>query len=96
MLFGKQKIKRMPQKVRLMQITHDLAIGGLQRVIVNICKTINRNLFDVSVLCLRSLGEFTPEIKSMGIEVDLLPKNPRGVDYFAFLKVAKILKEKKL
>ena len=68
-----------------MQITHDLAIGGLQQVVVNICRTINRDKFDVSVLCLRELGEFVPEIENMGIKVFFLPQKA-GTDYFSFLK----------
>jgi glycosyltransferase involved in cell wall biosynthesis len=83
-------------KVKLMQITHDLAIGGLQQVVVNICKTIDRKKFDVSVLCLRNLGEFVPEIEKMGIRVLYLPQKENGTDYFSFLKVAKILKKEKI
>jgi glycosyltransferase involved in cell wall biosynthesis len=84
------------EKIRLMQITHDLAIGGLQQVVVNICKTINREQFDVSVLCLRNLGEFVPDVEKLGIEVILLPQKAEGVDYLSFLKVAKILRDRKI
>jgi len=80
---------------RLMQITHDLAIGGLQQVVVNICRTINRDKFDVSVLCLRALGEFVPEVERMGIKVFFLPQK-KGTDYFSFLKVAKILRKERV
>ena len=88
--------KAKAKKIKLMQITHDLAIGGLQQVVVNICKTIDRDMFDISVLCLRNLGDFAPEIKEMGINVRLLPQKRNGVDYFAFLKVAKILLDEKI
>jgi len=85
-----------PKKIRLMQITHDLAIGGLQQVVVNICRTINRDKFDVSVLCLRELGEFVPEVEQMGIKVHFLPQKHNGTDYLSFLKVAKILRKEKI
>ena len=85
-----------PNKIKLMQITHDLSIGGLQQVVVKICRTIDRERFDVSVLCLRNLGEFVPEVEKLGIEVILLPQKQSGVDYLSFLKVAKILREKKI
>jgi hypothetical protein len=84
------------RKYRLKLITHDLALGGLQQVIVNICKTINREVFEPSVLCLRTLGDYVPEIEKLGIPVALLPQKKKGVDYFAFLKVAKILREEKI
>jgi glycosyltransferase involved in cell wall biosynthesis len=83
-------------RLKLMQITHDLAIGGLQQVVVNICKNIDREKFDVSVLCLRDLGEFTPDVEALGIKVILLPSKKNGTDYLAFLKVAEILKEEQV
>jgi glycosyltransferase involved in cell wall biosynthesis len=83
------------KKIRLMQITHDLAIGGLQQVVVNLCRTIDRDVFDVSVLCLRELGAFAPELESLGIKVHFIPQE-QGTDYLSFLKVAKVLKENRI
>jgi len=77
-----------------MQVTHDLAVGGLQQVVVNLARSIDRNIFDVSVLCLRSTGEFCAELEQEDVEVILLPQKEGGVDYFSFLKVGRILKEK--
>ncbi len=79
-----------------MQITHDLAIGGLQQVVVNLCKFIDKEKFDVSVLCLRALGPFTKDVREMGIKVHFLPQPNNGTDYFSFLKVAKILRKEKV
>jgi glycosyltransferase involved in cell wall biosynthesis len=84
------------QRIRLAQITHDLRIGGLQQVVVNICRTIDREKFDVIVICLRALGEFVPEVERMGIKVRLVPQRQKGTDYFSFLKLANILKEEKI
>ena len=83
-------------KIKLMQITHDLSIGGLQQVVVNICRTIDRDKFDVTVLCLRDAGELVPEIEKLGIKVILVPQKENHTDYFSFLKIAKILREEKV
>ncbi len=80
------------EPIRVMQITHDLAIGGLQRVVVSICRNIDRERFSVSVLCLRAKGELAHELETMGVPVFLLPQKPYGTDYFSFLKVASILR----
>jgi glycosyltransferase involved in cell wall biosynthesis len=84
------------KKLRLMQITHDLDFGGLQQVVVNICRTIDRGLFDVSVLCMRNLGVFAPEVEKMGIKVFCLPQKKNGTDYFSFCKVSRILRQAKI
>lgn len=81
---------------KLMILTHDLAIGGLQQVVVNICKYIDRKQFDVSVLCLNSFGEFTADIQKLDIPVSCLPKKANKPDYLSFIKVAKIFKEEKI
>ena len=83
-------------KIKLMIITHDLAIGGLQQVVVNLCKSIDRSRFDISVLCLRGLGEFADNLKQLGIKVFLLEQKATGTDYFSFLKVAKLLRQEKV
>ncbi len=75
-------------KTKLMQITHDLAIGGLQQVVVNLCRHIDRERFHVSVLCLRALGEFVPEIENMGIPVFFLPqKKAQTISHFSKWRV---------
>ena len=85
----------MSKKIRLMIITHDLAIGGLQKVVVNICKTINKDMFAVSVLCLRALGSLVPEVERLGIKVSIIPQEKK-TDYFSFLKVAHVLQKEKI
>ena len=83
-------------KIKLLQITHDLAIGGLQQVVVNLCRTIDKEMFDVSVLCLRDLGSFTPEVEKLGIKVTLLPQKEGRTDYLAFLAIAKFISKEKI
>jgi len=85
----------MQRKIRLMQITHDLAIGGLQQVVVNLCRTIDRETFDVSVLCLRKLGSLVPEVERLGIKVNMIPQK-RNTDYIAFMKVARMLRQERI
>jgi glycosyltransferase involved in cell wall biosynthesis len=92
---NKSSASAMKRKKRVMIITHDIALGGLQQVIVNICNSMNRELFAPSVLCLRALGDYLPEFDALGIKVRLIPQK-NGTDYFSFLKVAKILKEDKI
>lgn len=79
-----------------MQVTHDLDYGGLQQVVVNLCKFIDKNTFNVSVLCLRNLGAYIPELKAMGINVHFFPQKINGVDYLSFLKVAKVFRREKV
>lgn len=80
------------QKKLLLHITHDLQIGGLQQVVVTLCKYTDRKQFDIAVLCLRERGVFAKELEEIGVPVHLLPQKEQGTDYFAFRKVAKFLR----
>ena len=80
---------------KVLQITHDLAIGGLQQVVVNLCRHIDRSIFDVSVVCLRDLGPLASQIQKLDIDVSLIPQVTK-TDYFVFLKLARIMREKKI
>ena len=79
-----------------MIITHDLSIGGLQQVVVNICRCLDRQKFDVMVLCLNALGEFAEHVERLGIRVVLLPQRESGPDYLSFFKVAKLVREERI
>ena len=81
------------KKLNLVQVTHDLNIGGLQQVVVNLCRALNRDLFNITVLCLREKGPFTQELEDIGINVHLIEQKEDGADYLAFFKVAKFLRE---
>jgi len=79
------------KKLRLLQITHDLSIGGLQQVVLNICKYIDKSIFDVSVLCLRHTGAYAQYLEDMGINITCLERSGTVKDYFNFLKIRKFL-----
>lgn len=81
-------------KTRLLQITHDLHVGGLPRVVDTLCRAIDRDRFDVSVLCLRDVGPLGEALREdLGIRVDRLRDNHHVPDRMAFLKVARYLKK---
>jgi glycosyltransferase involved in cell wall biosynthesis len=84
------------KKIRLMLVTHDLAVGGLQQVVVNLCKFIDKQRFEVSVLCLRDLGEFVQEVEKEGVRVLAISQKKNGTDYLSFLKVAQVFNQEKI
>ena len=80
----------MKKKIKVLQITDNLGIGGLERVVVNLCKHLNKDLFDVSVVCLNFLGAFADELENGGIKVFLAPKKKKN-DYFLFWRLKDII-----
>ncbi|MGH7541299.1 MAG: glycosyltransferase, partial [Gemmatimonadota bacterium] len=78
-------------RIRVMQVTHDLGIGGLPRVVVTLATTLDRERFDVSVLCMRDTGALAGELEEAGIRVHRVP-SPGQPDRLAALRVARILR----
>jgi glycosyltransferase involved in cell wall biosynthesis len=83
-------------KIRLMHVIEDLGVGGLERVVVTICRTIDRSRFEPSVLVLRGSGALAPELEELGVEVIDIGGAPGKGDYFAFRKVAREARERRI
>lgn len=56
-------------KINLMYLTGSLCFGGLERVVVNLCKNVDRSIFQPMVVCTDVKGEFSPEVENIGIPV---------------------------
>lgn len=80
------------RRIRLLQIVYDLGVGGLPRVVVTLCRSIDRSRFDVSVLCMRERGALAAELAEIGVPVHCLDRDPKRADYLAFAKVLRHLR----
>lgn len=75
-----------------MQITHDLNIGGLQRVVVDLARNIDKERFDVSVCALREGGPLERELLDDGIPVIKLSDDRKRVDYLTFWRLYRVFR----
>ena len=82
-------------KINIMQITHDLNIGGLQRLVVDISRHLDKARYQVTVCALREGGILEKELANDNIKVIKLPAARNGVDYLAFWKLYKILRDER-
>lgn len=80
-------------RLRVVQITHDLGVGGLPGVVSCLCRNLDRRQFDVSVLCLNEKGATAEVLESSGIGVYEVGRTNTAADYFAFRKVAEFLRQ---
>jgi glycosyltransferase involved in cell wall biosynthesis len=84
------------ERIRLMHVIEDLGVGGLERVVVTICRNIDRTRFEPSVLVLRGSGALEAEVTQLGIEVIDIGGAPGKGDYFAFRKVAREARKRRI
>lgn len=83
------------KSVPIIYVALSLDIGGLERIIVDLVKKLDKNKFKPIVCCLCKKGVLANEIEKFGIDVIELEKK-RGIDYYATIKLARILREKRI
>jgi glycosyltransferase involved in cell wall biosynthesis len=81
-------------RIRIMFLTGSLCYGGLERVVVNLCRSIDRTVFSPVVVCTDRKGEFGPEVEELGIPVyELHGGRSRRNGYLGWYRVRRIAKE---
>lgn len=79
------------KKIPILFVTSNLGIGGLERVVVQLCIQLDKQLFTPAVCCIHFKGELACELESHGIRVFNL--NSRKPDYLAFKRIISVIDE---
>jgi glycosyltransferase involved in cell wall biosynthesis len=80
------------RRISVLQVTHDLGVGGLPRVVETLCRTIDPARFEVTALCLNFAGELAEGLIADGYGVSVLEQSRRKPDYLSFVRVARFLR----
>ena len=78
--------------LKILQITHDLNAGGLQRVVIDLAQGLKRLGHDAHICSLRGSGPLEAEIAERGIPLWSMPWPKSGSDRWMFLKVHRLLR----
>lgn len=79
----------MGSTVKVLHLIQGLEVGGLEYMVVNLIKGLNRGRFVSSVCCFDTLGALADDLD--GVEVRLL-KRKQGVDYSYPLRLAALIR----
>lgn len=81
-------------KINLVHVTQYLVAGGLENFIIEFCKKLNKDRFNVSVLCLNGYDEnYKKHLEQCHVAVDCIKKSHK-YDLSFFLRAARYLKGK--
>jgi len=85
------------QKKNILLLINDITGGGAELVVSNLCRHIDRSLFNVTVCHLKQRGYRGEALHAEGYDVVGLPGYCTGkTDYFSFLKLHQLLKRKQI
>jgi glycosyltransferase involved in cell wall biosynthesis len=84
-------------KKNVLIVTHSLHIGGLEIVIANLCRHIDKEKFNISICCLKEIGSVGKELVKEGYSVKVF-NPPRWLknNYFSWLQLYLHSKEKNI
>jgi len=85
----------MKKPVNIIHLVLNLDVGGLEWMVLNLLKGLDRKKFKPSVACLLNGGKLTKELKGIGSEVEILDKKDK-LDFSASFKLARTLRERKI
>lgn len=79
--------------LKVLQVTHDLRPGGLQRVVIDLAAGLKRLGHEAHVCSLRGSGPLAPEVRARGLTLWNMPWPERGVDRALFLKLMRVMRQ---
>ena len=95
MLMATNQISDKRGEKNILLVISSISGAGAELVVANLCRTINRDLFNVSVCHLKERGEKGEQLCREGYDIVALPgKKSAKTNYLSFLTLKKLLLEK--
>lgn len=83
------------RKINLLHVVLEMGIGGLQRLITDTTLAMDRNRFNIEVVCLDELGCFADVLQANGIPVTLLRRHDRHLVLYP-IRLARFMRQRKI
>ena len=81
------------RRIRIVQITHGMGVGGMERVIADLCRHLDRRVYEVAVYCTHTLGPLAKELREQGVPVAHRPVRRRSDHWLRPLRVYGFLRQ---
>jgi glycosyltransferase involved in cell wall biosynthesis len=81
-------------KIKIIQLIPSLSIGGAERMVIALAAGLDRDIFEVSVVCLRPAGEWKKQLEEKNIPVKIIG-NARRPIIFDFFNLVSFFKQEK-
>lgn len=83
-------------RINVLQLTYGLRFGGMEKVIQNLCRGLDKGRFNVMACCLTKKGEYAEELEREGYKVYLCSQVNRLNKYTKSWRVKNILEREKI
>lgn len=86
----------MDKKIKIMHLTLSMGYGGLERIINQFAKKMDKDKFEISISCLDSGGPFLDDLSKNGLKKFVFTRKPGILDISLLLKLINLLKREKI
>jgi len=83
------------ERIQVLRVITWLPVGGIERKIMDVLPRLDRDRFDVSLVCLREMGPLADELAEKGIPVSLIRFRKRW-DLGAMRKLTALIRKRKI
>lgn len=91
------RVDQRTSRVNVLLVSSGLGFGGAETVVRDLAHAIDRRRFNVSICSLRELGPVGEELARSGIDITALAAtHDSSVDYLTFLKLRRLILEKRI
>lgn len=80
------------QKVNLLFINYSFNIGGIETLILNMCKVLDKDKFNIYICSFKEDNVLENEFKDLGIPIHIIAKK-EGIDISLIFKLRKLLRK---
>jgi len=82
------------KKIKIIHVIGQLTCGGAEKLLLDLCRKIDKSKFEVSVLSIKGRGVLTEKFEAAGIKVEIVEKKHK-LQLAVIKKIAKILEAEK-
>lgn len=86
----------MDEKIKIMHLTLSMGYGGLERIINQFAKKMDKDKFEISISCLDSGGPFLDDLSKNGLKKFVFTRKPGILDISLLLKLISLFKREKI
>jgi glycosyltransferase involved in cell wall biosynthesis len=84
------------RRIHIMQVTFGMAIGGMERVIMELCRYVDPTRYRLSICCISKRGPLADRMESEGVEVVFCENQSKFGKYFRGFELGRVFREHKV
>lgn len=81
------------RRLHIMQVTFGMVIGGLERVVMELCRHVDPSSYRLSICCIGQRGPLADVMEAEGVNVLVCQNQTRAAKYMRGLELARLFRE---